>query len=74
MRVAFLLNEKRFLEADGLMSHNDTVFYEDSAHDWNYRPEAGGFFYYGHAMGLDEVGDILVVYELSDKPAQPRRK
>jgi len=69
VRVVFLLNEQKFMESGGLMTHNDTVFFEDSTHDWDWRH--GVFFYYGHAMGVDDVGDIVAVMAEEDRAAGP---
>jgi hypothetical protein len=64
VRVAALLDEKRLLETDGLMEHLRSVFIEDAFHDWMMR--GGRFYYFGHAMGPEDVGDIVVVFELDD--------
>lgn len=68
-RVVFLLDEKKLLETGGLMTHHDTVFYEDSSHDWDWRN--GKFYYYGHAMGHEDVGDIVLVYEETENAPLP---
>lgn len=67
VRVAFLLNEKKLVESGGLIAHHDTVFLEDSSHDWDWRN--GVFFYYGHAMGMEDVGDIVAVLAEEDRAA-----
>lgn len=59
IRVAFLLDERKFVDSGGLISHHDTLFLEDTVHDWDWHN--GVFYYYGHAMGVEEVGDIVVV-------------
>lgn len=61
MRVAFLLNEAELVKTGGLMTHHETVFFEDSLDDWDW--QHGVFYYYGHAMGIEDVGDIVVVLE-----------
>jgi hypothetical protein len=61
IRVAFLMDESRFLRSDGLMEHHKSVFLEDYVHDWDYRD--GAFYYYGRAMDLEDVCDIVVVFE-----------
>lgn len=65
LRVAFLLNEKKLVETGGLLKHHDTVFFEDSNHDWDWR--RGQFYYYGHAMSLEDVGDIVAVMAEEDR-------
>lgn len=65
VRVAFILNEKKFVETGGLIAHHDTVFLEDSSHDWAWRN--GQFYYYGHAMGVEDVGDIVAVLAEEDR-------
>lgn len=67
IRVVFLLNEQKLRETGGLMVHHDTVFFEDSTHDWDWRN--GQFYYYGHAMGMEDVGDIVAVLEEEDRAA-----
>lgn len=67
VRVAFLLNEKKFVESGGLIKHHDTLFLEDSSHDWDWRN--GMFFYYGHAMGIENVGDIVAISAEEDREA-----
>lgn len=69
MRVAFLLNEKKLVETGGLLAHHDTVFLEDSTHDWDWRN--GQFYYYGHAIGVEDVGDIVAVLAEEDRAATP---
>lgn len=66
VRVAFLLNEKKFVESGGLVKHHDTLFLEDSSHDWDWRQ--GVFFYYGHAMGAEDVGDIVAILSQEELP------
>jgi hypothetical protein len=69
IRVAYLHDEKKFVESGGLLQHHDTVFLEDSGHDWDWRQNRERpFYYYGHAMGPEDVGDIVVVFETSDQP------
>lgn len=63
--VAFLLNETKFKQSGGLIAHHDTVFLEDAGHDWDWR--RGVFYYYGHALGIDEVGDIVVILEKEER-------
>lgn len=63
IRVAYLLNEEKFVATGGLIAHHETVFLEDSVHDWLWRD--GKFFYYGHAMGLEDVGDIVAMFEVA---------
>lgn len=67
VRVAFLLHEQKFVESGGLIAHHDTLFLEDRSHDWDWRN--GVFYYYGHAMGVDEVGDIVVILAEEDRAA-----
>lgn len=64
VRVAYLLNEEKFVATGGLIKHQDTVFLEDSMHDWHWTD--GKFYYYGHAMGLEDVGDIVAIFETED--------
>lgn len=61
IRIAFMLDEEKFIRLNGMMHHHHTVFLEDSMHDWMWRN--GKFYYFGHAMGIEDVGDILVVFE-----------
>ncbi|MFK4706117.1 hypothetical protein ABIC83_002956 [Roseateles asaccharophilus] len=61
VRVAYLLDEKAFVDSGGIMEHHKTVFLEDAVHDWHM--EKGVFYYYGRAMDVDDSGDILVVFE-----------
>jgi hypothetical protein len=62
IRVAFVVDEARFIESGGLYEHHKSIFLEDKMHDWHVSSE-GQFYYYGHAMGVDESGDILVVFK-----------
>jgi hypothetical protein len=64
--VAFLLNEKKFTETGGLIKHHDTVFLDDPGHDWDWRN--GKFYYYGHAMGAEDTGDIVAIMAQGDQP------
>lgn len=70
LRVAFLLNEKRFVDSGGLISHHETLFLEDSFHDWDWRN--GVFYYYGHAMGVEDVGDIVAILTEEDRAADAK--
>lgn len=65
VRVAFILNEQKFIESGGLIAHHDTLFLEDFFHDWDWRN--GKFYYYGHAMGIKETGDIAVILQEEDR-------
>jgi hypothetical protein len=38
------------------------VFLDDPVHDWDWRQ--GIFFYYSHALGAEDTGDILVIFEI----------
>lgn len=62
VRVAYLINEKKFVESGGLIAHHDTLFLEDAMHDWFWRD--GVFYYFGHAMGFNDVGDIVAIFEV----------
>lgn len=64
VRVAYLLDGAAFEASGGVLEHHKTVFLEDSMHDWMWRD--GVFYYYGHAMGVEEVGDIVAVLEEED--------
>lgn len=68
VRVALLLDEKKFLETGGLLKHHSTVFLDDAMHDWDWR--RGLFFYHSHALGVEDVGDVLVVYETEERVVQ----
>ena len=61
VRVALLLNEKKLIATGGLLKHFETVFFEDTKHDWDWRENQ--LYYYGHAMGLRDVGDIVAILE-----------
>ena len=61
VRIAYLIDEKRFTETGGLLEHNRSVFLEDSVHDWMMRD--GALYYFGHAMGIEDRGDIVAVME-----------
>jgi hypothetical protein len=63
--VAFLLNEAEFENSGGKIEHHKTVFLDDPGHDWDWRQ--GSFFYYSHALGLEDTGDILVIYETQQR-------
>lgn len=59
IRIAYLIDETRFIASGGILEHHKSVFLEDSMHDWMWRD--GVFYYFGHAMGADEKGDIVAV-------------
>lgn len=63
LRVATLVNEKLFLESGGAMVHNETVFFEEYLHDWNWND--GKFRYYTRVAAQ---ADVLLVYELDKTP------
>ncbi len=60
IRVAYLIDEDRFIASGGVLDHHQTVFLEDSMHAWLWKD--GTFYYYGHAMSIYESGDIVVVF------------
>lgn len=64
--MAYLLDEKKFVESGGLIKHHDTLFLEDRIHDWDFREK--GFYYYGRDLGLEEVGDIVAILETEERP------
>lgn len=66
VRIAYLLNEAKLVETGGLIAHQDTLFLEDSMHDWFWRNDQ--FYYFGHAMGADDVGDIVAILAIEDRP------
>jgi hypothetical protein len=57
-RVGTLLDESKFVETGGAMVHNQTVFFEDYGHDWNWTN--GKFSYYTRVA--EESADIVVAY------------
>jgi len=61
LRVAYLIDEAAFVASGGLLAHHKTVFLEDANHDWMMHN--GQFYYFGHAMGIEDVGDIVLVME-----------
>lgn len=61
LMVAYLLNEDLFVKSGGLIAHHRTLFLDDPGHDWDWRN--GIFFYYGHAFGPEDVGDIVAIFE-----------
>lgn len=67
IRVGFLLNESKFVSSGGLIAHHHTVFLEDKGHDWDWRN--GALYYYGHAMGLEDVGNIVAVLDEEERTA-----
>lgn len=67
VRIAYLIDEAAFVASGGLLHHHKTVFLEDSMHDWMWKD--GLFYYFGHAMGIDDIGDIVAV--LSHEEQQP---
>lgn len=67
VRIGILLNESKFMETGGLIAHLDTVFLEESSHDWLWRD--GVLYYFGHAMGMDDVGDIVAVLAEENRAA-----
>lgn len=66
LRIAYLIDEAEFIRSGGKLHHHASVFLEDSMHDWMWRE--GKFYYFGHAMGIGEVGDIVVVFEEEEAP------
>jgi hypothetical protein len=64
VRVAYLLDETAFEASGGVLEHHKTVFLEDSMHDWMWRD--GVFYYFGHAMGMEEVGNIVAILDEED--------
>lgn len=70
VRVGLLLNERKFVDSGGLIAHHDTLFLDDRMHDWDWRN--GVFFYYGHGLGLGEVGDIVVILEEEEREGSAR--
>lgn len=74
IRIAFILNEKKFVETGGEIKHHDTLFLEDRIHDWDWRN--GKLYYYGRALGLEETGDIVAIHEVQEreKDAPPPSK
>lgn len=64
VRVAYLLDEEAFVASGGLLAHHKTVFLEDANHDWMVLD--GVFYYFGHAMGPEDVGDIVAVLEIEE--------
>lgn len=61
LHVALLLDEAKFKETGYALHHHQTVFLDDKTHDWDWRN--GKFYYYSHAVGLDDQVDIVVIYE-----------
>ena len=64
VRIAFLIDEAQFVASGGLLEHHKTIFLEDALHDWMVKD--GKFYYYGHAMGVEETGDIVAVLEMEE--------
>ena len=62
VRVATLLDERKFLEKGGALIHLETVFLEDRIHDWDHFK--GAFSYYTR---IATRADVVVVYELAPK-------
>lgn len=59
-RVAVLLNPEEFAKTS-VMSHGRNVFIDERLHDWDW--SNGDFKYYSHAVEVDGVVDVVVVYE-----------
>ena len=57
LRVCTLINEAAFNE-DHHLVHNETVFFEDFIHDWNWQD--GKFRYYTR---ISDNSDVVIVYE-----------
>lgn len=70
VRVGLLLDEQKFVESGGLISHLGTLFLDDLVHDWDWRD--GVFFYYGHGLGLKDVGDIVVILAQEVRDVAPK--
>lgn len=62
-RVALLLDEAAFTSTRRI-EHWKTVFIDDRMHDWEWHEADGAFRYYSHAAGVDEVVDVVIIYEL----------
>ena len=75
LRVATMINEAGFMEKNGFMKHNDTVFFEDRIHDWTYvpldndNPEGPGDFRY--YTRITQRGDVVIAYAISKTPPEP---
>lgn len=61
-RVVSLLDEEKFKQFNGLMTHNDTVFFEERFHDWSFtETEGGGLLRVYTRIRME--GDVVVVFE-----------
>lgn len=58
IRVVTILNEKMLTDSGFLLLHNQTVFFEDKVHDWNW--DDGALRYYTRAT--DGHADVLAIY------------
>lgn len=63
-RIATLLNEEMFNALKGELRHNENVFLEDRWHDWDWHN--GSLRFYSHAVGVDMLADVVVIYEVSN--------
>lgn len=62
-RVATLINEGKLKASGGELDHLESVFLDDRFHDWNW---SNGFLTYcSHAVRVNDVADVVVVYEIS---------
>ena len=72
-RVATLIDEAEFIAKGHWLKHNQTVFFEDSIHDWNYvpvdkqQPNGPGDFYYYTRVA--QQADVVLVFSVAKEPA-----
>ena len=62
IRVVSLLDEQKFLAENGLMRHNDTVFFEDKNHDWHMKNDQ--FYYFTR---IAQYSDVVLVFAEEDR-------
>lgn len=69
VRVALLINEKRFVEGRGIAQHRETIFILDRMHDWEYSEKHNAIRVYG-TIDPESPLDIVVAYEIEEDPKQ----
>ena len=67
VRVATMMDFKRFEESGHRLIHNHTVFLEDQHHDWSWND--GKFRYYTRVA---DRADVLIVYSSSEELPQEK--
>ena len=63
VRLGTLMDEALFIGLGGEIIHDKTIFIDDRNHDWDW--DNGFLRYFSHAVGVGDIVDIVVIYELS---------